>query len=247
MDDEGDFKKARGFLLTYSALVLALWYFGADLTHFKLMGNEVQLHQRTGSTWLVLAVVNVYFWFRCYQRVPTLGLYFDEPMNDLFDETLVWVAKKLKSRALSKNAQEHFSATYEPTLEMIMGSPSVEATARNDARIEQGKSTKELPDLHDISHVARTAVTLYVSYSTRENGVLRQFAGFGRIVYKPRAWLTWPLKAFVIARGAFITPWFTDHIAPLALGGITTALALWKWYEVNFLTSKLSHAALICT
>lgn len=246
MDDEGDFKKARGFLLTYSALVMALWYFGANLTQFKLMGNEVQLRQHTNSAWLVLAVVNIYFWFRCYQRVPRFGLYFDEPMNDIYDKALQWAARKLKRRALGRIVKEHFLANYDPTLEMQISSLSVEATARRDVQADQSKNPEEACELHQITHSARTVVTLYASYAVYKEGAWKEFAGFGRLAYKPSILLTCPLKAFVIARGAFVTPWFTDHIAPLAIGGFSTALALWKWCDVNFFATKLSHAALLC-
>ena len=43
MDDEGDYKKARGFLFTYSCLVVGLWYFKAELTQFNLMGVTLAL------------------------------------------------------------------------------------------------------------------------------------------------------------------------------------------------------------
>jgi hypothetical protein len=246
MDDEGDFKKARGFLLTYSVLVLALWYFGANLTQFKLMGNEIQLHQRTSSAWLVLAIVNVYFLVRCYQRVPPLGLYFDEPMNDLYDKTLVWVVAKLKRRDVNRQAQEHFSANYKSTLEMQITSTTVEATARRTVNADQRNNGDEAPELHKLQSSTRAAVTVHATYAVCEENVWKHYAGYGRVVYEPSALLTWPLKAFVIARGALITPWFTDHIAPLALGVVTTVLALWKWCDLNFFATQISGAALLC-
>jgi len=240
MDDEGDFKKARGFLLTYSALVLALWYFGANLTQFKLMGNEVQLHQRTTSAWLVLALVNIYFWFRCYQRVPPYGLYFDSTMNKLYDEALEWVAGKFKHKALMREVHNDLVEKYDPSTEMRFSSKTIKIKVNEH---NQGGSASELRQL---SRAARTAVALNATYEILENDFWRQYAGHGRVIYEPSALITWPLKAFVITRGAFVTPWFTDHIAPLVLGGISTLLALWKWYDVNFLANSLYHGTLIC-
>ncbi|GAA0427098.1 hypothetical protein GCM10008969_58350 [Pseudomonas veronii subsp. inensis] len=247
MDDEGDFKKARGFLLTYSAFVLALLYFGADLTQFKLMGNEVQLHQHTKSAWLVLAVVNIYFWFRCYQRVPRLGLYFDGPMNDLYDRALVWVAVKLKKRALNKQAQEHYAENYTPPAVMQIHFYGGEATARDTLEEDSRHNGDEASELHQISRAARTKMRLHTGYTLDHDGQGHHLPGYSHLDYEPRAFITWPVKAFVIARGAFVTPWFTDHIAPLVLGGISTLLALWRWCDVNFFSTTLSHGALICT
>ncbi|VVN63688.1 hypothetical protein PS687_04867 [Pseudomonas fluorescens] len=249
MDDEGDFKKARGFLLTYSALVLALWYFGADLTQFKLMGNEVQLHQRTNSTWLVLAVVNLYFWFRCYQRVPRLGLYFDEPMNDLYDKALVWVSMKLKLKRqdLLREAKEHFAKNNEASRTMHSYSFDAEATARRDLNEDQRRNGDEAPELHQISRTSRVRVKLHLAYAVRENGEPTPLTGGARIDLEPILPITWLAKTFTIVRGAFITPWFTDHIAPLVLGGISTVLALWKWCDMNFFTTHISNSTLFCT
>ncbi|MEW5713896.1 hypothetical protein AB1462_16240 [Pseudomonas sp. SB113] len=248
MDDEGDFKKARGFLLTYSALVLALWYFGADLTQFKLMGNEVQLHQRTNSAWLVLAVVNIYFWVRCYQRVPHLGLYFDKPMNDFYDTALVWIAikLKLKRRYLRKDAEERFAKNNIPSRSMHIISYGVETTVQRDLNEDQQRNGDEAPSLHQISRKARVKMKFSVAYAIQENGQPTSITGSWALNHEPEAFLTWPVKAFAIARGAFITPWFTDHIAPLVLGGISTSFALWKWCEVNFFTTRLSYSALMC-
>lgn len=248
MDDEGDFKKARGFLLTYSALVLALWYFGADLTQFKLMGNEVKLHQRTDSAWLVLAVVNIYFWFRCYQRVPNLGLYFDEPMNDLYDRALVWVtlALKLNHSNLLKTAEEQFAKNHSSSRTMHDRTYHAEATARRDLDEDQRRNGDEAPDLHRISRETRAKMRLSVAYNIRENGQPTSLRGRWVDKYEPGLLITWPVKAFTIARGAFVTPWFTDHVAPLVLGGLSTLLALWKWCEIQFFTTGLSQAVLHC-
>jgi len=240
MDDEGDFKKARGFLLTYSALVLALWYFGANLTQFKLMGNEVQLHQRTTSAWLVLAVVNIYFWTRCYQRVPSYGLYFDSAMNKLYDNALEQVATKFKHKALMKEVRDDFLKKYDPNAEMKISSKIIKVKVNEHDRDDQTS------ELRKLSRTARTAVVLHATYEIKENSFWREYAGFGRLIYEPSALITWPIKIFVIARGAFVTPWFTDHVAPLALGGMSTILALWKWCDVNFFTNNLYHGALLC-
>ncbi|SFP27870.1 hypothetical protein [Pseudomonas sp. NFPP28] len=240
MDDEGDFKKARGFLLTYSALMLALWYFGADLTQFKLMGNEIQLHHRTHSAWLILAMVNIYFGIRFYQRLPTNSLYFDQPMRDLYNKALVWVSLRIKKRELDKSAQEHFTSNYGSSVDM-------EISYREGDILMPGRIDASTDKPQPYPRAERLRIRLTAGYGFNRNGAWRPASGFGAVDYEPSRPLTWAIKAFVIARGIVVTPWFTDHIAPLIIGVLSTFAALWKWYGVNFVTSQLTHGALLCT
>lgn len=233
MDDEGDFKKARGFLLTYSALVVTLWYFGADLTQFKLMGNEIKLQHRTESVWLVLALLNMYFWFRFYQRLPALGLYFDKSMNDLYDTSLIWSATHLKRRALYKNLHASFAKDYNSVGVITVGTPVAKPRAYLNLTLSQNKNGRPT-QIHQLSRIDRTTIELTLSYDRKTDNRWDKDAGIGYVLYKPSAWITLPIKAFTIVRGSFITPWFTDYVAPLALGVISIVLALCKWYTINF-------------
>ncbi len=246
MDDEGDFKKARGFLLTYSALLLALWYFGADLTQFKLMGNEVKLQHRTESVWLVLALLNMYFWFRYYQRLPCLGLFFDKPMNELYDASLIWSATNLKRRALYKNLYASFAKDYNSVGEITIGLPEVKPTAYFTLSVTKAKNGGPA-QLHQLSRIDRTTLELRLPYARKTGNNWNNNAGFGYIKYKPSLRITFPIKAFTIIRGSFITPWFTDHVAPLVFGGISIILALYKWYTINFGISDHVYASMLCS
>lgn len=246
MDDEGDFKKARGFLLTYSALVLALWYFGADLTQFKLMGNEIKLHQRTESVWLVLAALNAYFWFRLYQHIPRNGLYFDESMNDLYDTTLVWFGRKIRRRELAQFAKATFASSHTTSEKMKVTWYGGRATGRDTLEEERRHNGPETPELHQLSRGKRTAMNLRVGYKYMEKGEWSQFPTYISLPYEPNAAVTWPVKALTIVIGAFVTPWLTNYIAPLLLGGISTGFALWKWCDMNFFTTTLPHLAQSC-
>lgn len=247
MDDEGDFKKARGFLLTYSALVLALWYFGADMTQFKLMGNEIRLHQRTDSVWLVLATLNLYFWFRFYQHIPRNGLYFDGPMNDIYDKTLAWTAKKLKRRAIKRRVADEFASKHDPSEKMRLNSFYGEATALSSLEDEIKIQGNDAPQLHQVSRKFRTAVWLSATYVHTDKGKWIPFpvaVSYGE--YNPSVAVAWSVKTFAILRGAFVTPWFTNHIAPLVFGGISTGFALWKWWNMNLIAKVVAHYPLMC-
>lgn len=240
VDDGRDFNKARGFLLTYSALVLALWYFGADLTQFKLMGNEIKLHQRVESVWLVLAGLNVYFWFRFYQRIPAGSLYFDTSMDKLYEKSMEWFAMRLNRGTLKRKVADEFASRNTPAPEFKIYAYRAQIADRPSRNREQPSAKNvTMPSRFDLSKY-KVKVVLIADHFYRYDEDWRSSptSTFQDCHLSPMA--TWPVKAFTIVRGAFITPWFTDYIAPLLLGGISTSFALWKWFDMNFFTSTLS-------
>lgn len=243
LDDGRDFNKARGFLLTYSALVLALWYFGADLTQFKLMGNEVQLHQRTNSVWLVLAALNAYFWFRCYQRIPSDGLYFDKAMSGIYEASLRNLALTLTRQKLKKKIKGELGlldlANTQRKIEFYSAQISYRPTRDKTKRLKRA-GLKSLFFLEE--YRVQVLMTARFGYKTDEGWQSSTVHEY-RHLY---AHFTWLVKLYSIFKGALVTPWFTDHIAPLVLGGISTALALCKWYEINLVSSPLQYHKLMC-
>ena len=243
LDDGRDFNKARGFLLTYSALVLALWYFGADLTQFKLMGNEVQLHQRTNSVWLVLAALNAYFWFRCYQRIPPNGLYFDKAMSDIYEASLQNLGLTLTRPRLRKKIKSEMSSrgmeNVQYKIEQYSSRISYRPTRDKTTRLRYaGLKSRILLEEYRVQ-VFTTAQYGYRTDGGAQSSTVHEY----QYIY---AYFTWAVKLYSIFKGALVTPWFTDHIAPLLFGGMSTAFALWKWYSINFIASSLQHHTLIC-
>lgn len=236
MDDGGDFKKARGVLLTYSVFILAMWFFQAKLTQFNLLGVSLTLEHHKESIWLLLAVLNIYFWFRFYQRIPHLGLYFDEPMHDLYDAALVWLAVKLKRRALQRCAKEQFKLQLESGEQMKLFGYGGKAMGRSLLAESQRQNGDEAPELHQLARDFRTQLSLSVAYQYTSKGQWIPSTSYARLDHQPNVAMAWAAKAFAIVKGAFVTPWFTDHVAPLVLGAISTTIALWKWVEINFLT-----------
>lgn len=234
MDDEGDFKKARGFLFTYSCLVVGLWYFKAELTQFNLMGVTLAFAHRKESIWLVVAVVNAYFWFRFYQRLPRYALCFDDAMNDLYDKALVWLSVKWKRRALKSLAHETLARINPPPEESTVGWYNGEAMCNQILAENRMQNGDDAPEIHQVDRQYRTKMYMSVGYSYTENGKWVQFPMIVGMPYQPSRTITWAAKGYALTKGAFITPWFTDYVAPLALGFISTGIALWRWCEVNF-------------
>ncbi len=72
-----------------------------------------------------------------------------------------------------------------------------------------------------------------VGYKYAENGKWILFQLYTYENYQPGRALTWTAKAYAVLKGAFVTSWFTNYAAPLALGGISTGIVLYRWWEVN--------------
>ncbi|PHX43065.1 hypothetical protein AO263_08520 [Pseudomonas sp. NZIPFR-PS5] len=231
--DSTDFHKARGFLIGYSGIVLALWFFGAKLEKFQLMGTEIQLGANVGKAWLVLCLVNVYLWWRYYQRLPAQALLFDERMHALYDASLKWVAIRIHSGEMRQKLREMFDT--DPN-----GADAVEfyrgrALLTCHHKIEDAnRSHPGGTDIRYVSRAVRTEMHLSFDYRVRTKGQWHPFWHEGSLrTYTPSPMITWPIKAFVIARGAFITPWLTDFLVPLIWGAASTISALWMYLHIN--------------
>lgn len=235
LDDGGDFKKARGFLLTYSTVLIALWFFGANLTTFKLMGTEIHFEQRTNSIWLALGCLNAYFWFRFVQHIPTGGFRFDKAMNRLYDRALIKAAICRKYSELKRSVKRIQAESYGPNDELKFNRGYAYLTYPERLKQERREQPEAEIDLYDFSREKRTEINVSGHYYYIKKGQAAPIGDYVRLgIYAPSKPLTWTVKAYVLVKGAFITPWFTDHIAPLLIGGLSTFFALWKWYDMNF-------------
>lgn len=71
--DEGSFPKARGWLLAFSTLLIALWFFGADLKSVSVLGTKIEFTRNTDHVWLIALAINAYLLLRFYQHQPDIS------------------------------------------------------------------------------------------------------------------------------------------------------------------------------
>lgn len=232
--EEEHLKRARGFLLAYSTLVVALWFLEAKVTGLNLMGVSLTLEYRKENVWAGLAALNIWFWFRYFHRLPKHRRHFDNAMNLMYDKALARFALFLKRLALWQRARTHFIAEHGASEKMKIFRYRAYVTAL-DALEEEERNYGETCFPYELSRTVRTHMRLWVEYKFTEGGVWVSYtknASLGD--YVPSALTAWTVWAYVIVKGAFLAPWFTDRIAPLALGVFSTVVALWKWWVVTF-------------
>ncbi|MBD8604722.1 hypothetical protein IFT80_18960 [Pseudomonas sp. CFBP 8771] len=231
--DESSFPKARSLLLAYSGVVLALWFFGAKLEQFQLMGTAIQLNERVDQAWLILALLNLYLLVRYCQRLERFALHFDEPMNDLYDIRLKRTAIALRQFAMKKDMRRRFTAKPDgPTAhKFAWGKAWLTCYSKIEAENERHP---EGVDIRFVSRSYRTEMKLSYEYrlvgGNEENysNKIRQFE-----TYIPSFFTNLLIKALVIVKGAFVTPWFTDFVAPLIFGAGSTLAAVYMYFKLN--------------
>lgn len=228
--DTPDFNKARGFLIGYSVVVILLWFFGADLSQFKLMGNEISLRQNIQHVWIVIAVINIYLWFRFFQRLPKGGLRFDENMHNTLDNALINVCRTIhKGRAFKRVAAE---AAEENDGKLISMRMSGTLSYRDDLRELGGREFGPTgPWDYSYPHRAKVWFSLTKIYERgRERVTSHGGRGYEAI---PSKMLYMAVVTYVFVKGAIGLSWFTDNIWPLVLGCFSIGVALHKWWQIN--------------
>lgn len=231
--DESSFPKARSLLLAYSGVVLALWFFGAKLEQFQLMGTAIQLNERVDQAWLILALLNLYLLVRYCQRLPEFALNFDHAMNELYDKRLRWAAVRLNQSAMKESMAAMHAASPGSADAARFKTGRAQMACYRKVAASQQRDPSALT-IQKIPRRDRTEIILSFDYQRR---ILDEWSD--RTVeqrlpnYNPPAIVTWPIKAFVIMHGAFVTPWFTDYVAPILLGLASSAAAFYMYLRLN--------------
>lgn len=232
--DTPDLNKARGFLLGFSVVVFLLWYFDADLSSFKLMGNEIVLNSNTENSWFILAIFNLYFWFRYFQRLPKSAFLFDEAMNNIYDSHLAMFSILIYGQRLKKSARADQSHKY-PLAKIVRFEYTSRLTCHgklidyrsNDPNSEVGLysfTSKER------SHIVVT--TFYYATENIENLKTPEIQGAAVEKFHPNLLVIILARFFTLTRGALVSPWLTDNVFPLIVGALAIAVALIKWVQI---------------
>lgn len=230
--DSPDFNKARGFLLGYSSIVIALWVFGVNLQKLQLMGAEIRATTNVNHAWLALCLVNFYFLARFYQRLPPSALRFDEVMHRLYDTSLVWTSLLIYGPSMRKALK-----AYTGNDDKIVKATNVQLRAIPTCREKIEISNQRNPEASHIRYISRslrTEMRVYIQYSIMDEKGLNPFPRtLSHRTLALSVLITLPVKLFTIVRGAFITPWFTDYVAPLLWGAASTITAFGVWVKIN--------------
>lgn len=228
--DTPDFNKARGFLIGFSVVVLLLWFFGADMTRFKLLGNEVDLRENILHVWGVIGISNFYLLLRFFQRIPRRGLRFDEQMHTLLDECLITVCR-LRDKGKAFKAAALDAESDGDKLVKLKMTGYLPYRIQLEEEKDRGEYAPTGPWDYQFPNRARVEFTLTRTITSEgRSGISRGGAGYES---NPPKTLYRAAVLYVFVKGAIVHSWFTDNIWPLLIGAIATALALANWLKIN--------------
>jgi hypothetical protein len=228
--DSPDFNKARGFLIGYSLIVALLWFFGADLTQFKLMGNEIYLKENIRHVWLVIALINFYLWIRFLQRLPKRGLRFDEDMHLALDVALIKICRFFYKRRAFKYVAAKALEDGEGTLVKLRMSGVL--SYRDELEHERGRDHGPTGPW-DYFYPYRAKVWFSLVKVYHKDG--KEITSHGGNGYEaiPSVSLYRAAVAYAFLKGVVGLTWFTDNIWPLLFGCLSTGIAVCKWWQVH--------------
>lgn len=219
--DEAGFKKARGFLMAFSTLIIVLYYFSVDLNSISILGNSVHFTENRERAWLALLVVDVYLFFRYVQQFPDSEWYPDKEMHGAFQSILVAISKKIYYRRLFEAVVENRQGD---GVEVVSISPQGHLNHQEDFSDSPVK-------------VDRCDITFSISYRMY-TGVPQLGGGTGvQLEITPNRLLVILSRMLAFARVVIFKPWFLEHMFPVVYAGIAGCLAFMKWWQINHVVS----------
>ncbi|MBI6947319.1 hypothetical protein [Pseudomonas koreensis] len=231
--DSPDFNKARGFLIGYSLVVALLWFFGADLTQFKLMGNEIYLKENIRHVWIVIAAINFYLLLRFYQRLSHRSLRFDEHMHATLDRVLLKVCKfSYRSKAFKYAAS---IVEKQDDGKLIKLNMNGYLNYRDHLEREMGRDEYSPTGPWDYSYPNRVKITFILGGEFIKEGAIIKSSGGMSYDATPNRTLYAFSIVYAFLKGAMGLAWFTDNIWPLMFGSLSTGIAVYKWWQIHHL------------
>jgi len=229
--DSPDYNKSRGFLIGFSLLILLLWFFGVDITKFKIMGSQLELHRNGEYVWLVVALINAYLLLRFYQRLPERALKPDAAMHKLFDECLVSMCSRLYRRDAIRFAQkemEEDEGVPVRILKLRMG--GLLSYHEEIEKVQSDQYGAKHPWSYSYPERAEVSYFLTKVYMRGEQRVTSSGGRCYEVTPHRYVYIIIFLYAFI--KGMAGKPWFTDNFCPLLLGVVSVAVAIAEWLQV---------------
>jgi hypothetical protein len=226
IDVESDFKKARAFLLTYSTLLLLLWYFSVDLRTFSFLGVSIGIRDNIQNIHLVAALGNLYLLFRFYQKSPKGCFKPNEDMVSVFESALMKIAPYIyinkihaaMQKSVGQNAGAAKFLKYQNQVTMAHQS------ADGRAPILKYYFYRN-PEL-----ALRTEVSIDIAFSFVVDGKEHDRLIKNELIV-PGFFLVCICQAYAFVKGSLTTSWFTDNILPMLYALVAIVLYVNTWWQ----------------
>lgn len=215
--DEAGFKKARGFLMMFSTLIIVLCYFSVDLTSISILGNSIQFTENREKAWLALSIANSYLFFRYIQQFPEGKWRPDAEMRGVFERLLILLCAKVYHRKLIKkvNLERGTEAHHVVSIYPVGNFDTVDGFN------------------YSYEKAARYELAFDISYTIDRGGAELDSGSGVSAAITPHPVLIWLSKMLAFIKGVALKPWFLEHMFPVVYACVAVCLALLKWWQMN--------------
>ncbi|MDF3867967.1 hypothetical protein P3W53_26105 [Pseudomonas denitrificans (nom. rej.)] len=233
MDVDGDVKKARGFLMTFSTVVMLGWYFAVDLTSFSIWGSAIKLTANIHNLWLVIAVANVYFLLRYIQQLPPDSIAPDDEMEKTYEQILIWFSNKFYRKKLFEYAASGIGEEDQKAgCKVVDIYPRAHMSYR--AEFEENEKRGSILTLAHVKRQHKNKITYYIPFSY-EGPVSRGTQSGSMHELTPGRFVALASRVIGFIKGSLFTPWMSEYIVPVVFGLFSIGTAAFSWARVNFM------------
>jgi len=226
IDVESDFKKARAFLLTYSTLLLLLWYFSVDLRTFSFLGVSIGIRDNIQHIHLVAALGNLYFLIRFYQKSPRGCFKFNEDMISVFESALKTITPHAYVSRLADAMYKSIGQT-EDKIKLLKIYKQV--TMRHQLPDDHSSILKYIY-YRDPELAKRTELSIDISFAFIADGKELSHILRNELIV-PNMFLIKSCQIYTIVKGSLVTSWFTDYVLPVLYGLVAITLFINTWWQ----------------
>lgn len=221
--DEGSFPKARGWLLAFSSSLIALWFFGADLTSVSVLGTKMEFTRNTQHVWLVALAINAYLLLRFYQHQPAISYYEWAVYRKCYERLLLRITLLLNKRSIRKQVLER-SGVYSSSdlavysVECVIESSEFQRYTNREEKRRYIKGMSESVVFH--AHCLVSDKKENRTEATMESAVAFDFPYW---LICMCVWLS-KVKIWIT------TSYATEHLLPYIWSGFAAVVCLLRWH-----------------
>jgi len=228
MDVESDFKKSRAFLLTYSTLLLLLWYFSVDLRAFSFLGVSIGIRDNVQNVNLVAALGDLYLLIRFFQKSPRGCFKPNDGMISVFESTLKSIVPHAYVKRLTA-AMYKAAGIVGDDIKLL----NIHKRVTMGHQISDNSSSILRYVYYRNPELAmRTELSIDISFSYNVDKKEHLHILRNELIV-PNIFLVRICQLYTLIKGSFITSWFTDYILPVLYALLAIALFMNTWWQRN--------------
>ncbi|MGX1179952.1 hypothetical protein AB7M31_003020 [Pseudomonas sp. IAP-CY TE4608] len=210
--DEGSFKKTRSFLLVFSGLLVAVWYFDAKMESISLLGNAVRFGDNVAHLWVVWTIILLYLFGRYVQHLPENWRVLDGKMCEFYANDLIRLTYRSNREQVLVKCREKFEAS------------EYASVPERYAPVSEGATVGKVTDFQlfkaiDVSYVR-------FGYSFRCGMINSPIDDF--IDFRVSTWVKRRARLSALIKGGLLTPFFTEYIFPICFAFLALLVTLWS-------------------